>query len=487
VVTISENPSVSRYAWSVLAVLAITNVLSFMDRLALNLLGQPIKESLRFADWQLGLLTGLGFATTYTLLGLPLARLAETRNRVTLISLCTLVWSAMTALCGLATNFIQILLFRVGVGVGEAGCVPAAHSLIADYFPPQRRATALAVFGAGIPLGALIGSAAGGVIVDHWGWRAAFMVMGLPGVLFALVVKALVREAPRGALDPNPNTGTTLPNADDASGDPHVAATIAPRKGSALVPAAAPSAWEIVKLLWRNPTAFHVIAGLTSVVLIGSVSSTFLAPFLIRKFGLSYTQVGLIISVTYLIGGIGGNLAGGMLSDWAGRKDKRWYVWVPAIGIALSIPLNMIAYAQSSWMTMAVLMFLPAVLGFTYLAPGFAILHNMVEPRMRATMIAIVQLLSNLIGAGLGPLFGGITIDLAAQPLFARYVSHATFATSCPGGTAAPGAGPELVQACHQALVQATSLTMIGWMPLMLWPALHFWLAARTVRRDARF
>ena len=449
-----------RYAWTVLAMLAITNVLSFMDRLALNLLGQPIKESLRFADWQLGLLTGLGFATTYTLLGLPLARLAETRNRVTLISLCTLVWSAMTAICGLATTFWQILLFRVGVGVGEAGCLPAAHSLITDYFPPRRRATALAVFGAGIPLGALIGSAAGGVIVDHWGWRAAFIVMGVPGALFALVVKSVVREAPRGALDPI--------ESDAKASD------------------TAPSAWEILKLLWRNPTAFHVTAALVSVVLIGSVSSTFLAPFLVRKFALSYTQVGLLISATYLIGGIGGNLAGGLLSDWAGRRDKRWYLWVPGAGILLSIPLNMIAYAQSSWLAMAVLMFVPAVLGFTYLAPGFAILHNMVEPRMRATMIAIVQLLSNLIGAGIGPLAGGVTIDLAARQFFEHY-GLGSFGGTCPGGSAAPGAPPALAQACHDALTQATSLTMIGWMPLLLWPALHFYLASRTVRRDARF
>ena len=446
-----------RSAWVVLIVLAGTNVLSFMDRSILNILGQPIKEALHFADWQLGLLSGLGFSAAYTVLGLPLARLADSRNRVNIITVCTLAWSAMTAVCGLATNFWQILLFRMGVGVGEAGCLPATQSLITDYFPPKRRATALAVFGMGIPLGALFGSILGGVIVDHWGWRAAFLVMGLPGMLFALVVKLVVKEPSRGALDAQP--------------DPQ---------------AAPPTFVSTAKLLWRNPTAFHVIMAATTMLLVGTMSSTFMAPYLVRRYALSYTAVGLIISLTYLVGGICGNLAGGVIADWAGRRDQRWYLWTPAIGVALSVPLNMLAYAQGSWLALALLLIVPTIISMTYLAPSYAVLHNIVEPRMRATMIAMVGLVSSLLGGGLGPLLGGASIDLMAKALFGRYGVGA-FTAACPGGAPPAGAAPHLAAACHAALADATQYALIGWTPLLLWPVLHFWLAARTIRRDAKF
>jgi MFS family permease len=186
------------------------------------------------------------------------------------------------------------------------------------------------------------------------------------------------------------------------------------------------------------------------------------------------------------VGGLGGNLAGGVLSDWAGRKDRRWYLWLPALGIVASIPLNMLAYAQASWLAMAALMIVPAIIGMMYLAPGYAVLHNIVEPRARATMIAIVGLISNLLGAGVGPLLGGVTIDLMAGRLFARSGLGA-FASACPGGHARPGGPAGLEGACHAALTSATQFAMIGWLPLLLWPALHFYLASRTVRRDARF
>jgi MFS family permease len=229
----------ARHAWTVLAMLTAAQVLSFMDRFLLNILGQPIKEDLHLTDWQLGLLNGLAFAASYTIVGVPLARLAERRNRVGVIVGCILVWSGMTMMCGLAASLWQLMLLRMGVGVGEAGAVPASHSLITDYFPPRRRASALAVLGVGIPLGALLGSTLGGSLADASGWRHAFVMLGAPGVVVALLVGLLIREVPRGRLDPI---------------DKRVAAAEPP-----------PSFKATIQLLWRSPTARQIMFELISV------------------------------------------------------------------------------------------------------------------------------------------------------------------------------------------------------------------------------
>src|SRR5580698_10352182 len=186
------------YKRAVLTTLTLVYTLNFIDRTIISIIGQPMKESLKITDNQLGLLGGLAFALLYTILGVPIARLAERVSRVNIMAACITLWSAFTALCGLAPNFTVMLAMRVGVGIGEAGCSPPAHSLISDYYEPKRRASALSVYAFGIPLGGMLGAIFGGLIAQFVGWRAAFFIVGVPGVLVALALKLLVKEPPRG-------------------------------------------------------------------------------------------------------------------------------------------------------------------------------------------------------------------------------------------------------------------------------------------------
>jgi len=443
----------ARYAWLVLAMLMLGNLLSFMDRFLMNVVSQPMKEELHLTDWQLGLLNGTAFALSSTLVGLPLARLAERFNRATIIAGCIIVWSGMTSLCGLAANLWQMLAFRTGVGIGEAGSTPASHSLIADYFPPGRRATALSLYTIGMPLGALAGSILGGWITDQWGWRNAFLLLGGPGILAALFLRAIVREPPRGRFDPA--TPTTKP----------------PSIGTALT------------LLIRTPAARHVILGQVSAIMVATAASTFYAPFLVRKFAISYTEMGLLLSATYLAGGVVGNLVGGFLADWRGRQDRRWYLWISMIGALIAFPLYLACYLQPTLAGTCLLLFVASIPALAYTAPAYSVLHNIVEARMRATMVALVQIVASLIGGGLGPLLGGLSIDLLAERFFPFDLAGG-FARACPGGIAPAHADAALALACHDSLLLATQWALVGWAPLFLWPAFHFWRAARTIRQN---
>jgi len=444
------------YRWVVLVTLLVAYVLNFMDRWVITILSQPIKEEMKLADWQLGLFNGFAYALLSSVLGFKLARLAERRNRVNIITGCMFIWSVMTALCGAASGFWHMLLLRMGVGIGEAGAMPSSHALIADYFPPRLRATAHSIYGLGLPLGGLLGMILGGVITDHWGWRTAFVVVGLPGIAFAILLRLIVREPPRGRYDPPP-----------ASEE-------------------APPASAVLSLLWRTPTSRHIIIALTLSVLIGNAGTTFLAPYLVRRFHLSYTEVALIVGGTNFLSAAFGMLTGGLLADRLGRRDRRWYMWVPVAGVIGSILCYLAAYAQDMLVPLALLLVPGGFLVATYMAPSFAVLQNIVEPRMRATTTAVAGICMSLIGMGLGPLLGGLTIDHIAAHLFAGR-GLGDFATACPGGLAPTGAAPVLVTACPKVLSMATQATLLLWTPLMLWPVFHYWRAARTIRADAFF
>lgn len=442
--------SVRGYAWLVLAMLMLANLLSFMDRFLMNVVSQPVKEELHLTDWQLGLLNGTSFALSSTLVGLPIARLADRINRASLISICMVVWSGMTMLCGTAASLGQMLLFRTGVGVGEAGSTPASHSLIADYFPSARRATALAVYTIGMPLGALAGSVLGGIMIDRWGWRSAFFLLGGPGILVAILLRSIVREVPRGRFDP-PAARTE-----------------------------APSILDAIRLLTSCHTTRHIIMGQVSAIMVAIAASTFYGPFLVRKFAISYTEMGLLLSATYLAGGTLGNLLGGIIADIGGRRDRRWYLWGSALGTGIGCPIYLACYLQSSLIGTCVLLFAASVPALTYTAPTFSVLHGLVSARMRATMVALIGIASSLIGGGLGPLLGGFTIDLIA----AAHFPAGNFAQACPGGMAPAHAAANLVGLCRATLLAGTQNALLLWTPLFLWPTYHFWQASRTVRAD---
>lgn len=363
-----------------LGLLLVIYVVNHIDRQVMYILAEDVKLDLVLSDGQLGVLMGGAFAIFYAFAGLPIARLADRGNRTNVISVALLVWSAMTIASGMATNFVQLLLARVGVGVGEAGCTPPAHSILSDAYPPERRAFALSVYQLGVPFGTLFGLAAGGYLSDVLGWQTAFFVVGAPGVLLAVVAKLTLREPERGRYDGNtPDRLETLR--------------------------------ETFAYLARIPSMRHVLAGSALQTLFLAGAGAFHASFLRRAHDMSGTETGLQLG---LVAGIAGGVSifgAGWLVDRIGRRDARWVWWVPAITALLSLPFSYVAYTTTS-ATLAVAMIAVAtLLNHTYSALTHAIMQGLVRPRMRAVMSALALFAMNLVGFGLGPILVGALSD----------------------------------------------------------------------------
>jgi len=444
------KPGYRAYVLGVLVVLYTSN---FIDRTILGTLGQPIKEDLRLSDAQLGVLGGLAFAILYSTLGLPIARLAERTKRVTVIAGALAVWSGMTALCAVAGNFWQLMAARIGVGIGEAGCIPPANSLLADYFPPEKRATAAGIFSLGIPLGALAGALIGGAAAQAWGWRAAFLLVGLPGLALALLVKATIREPVRGQFDP-PGEET------------------------------APAFSEVVRTLVRKKSFVHLAAGSAIASIAGYGISTFAVPFLMRGYSLSLLQASLVFGLIGAAAAAVGVGAGGFIADRAGRKDRRLYLAIPAVGFFLAAPLYMAAFLQQSLAALGALIVAPAILQYLYMGPVFATTANLVGPRSRATAAAILTMVINLIGLGLGPTLIGWASDLFAAH---AYAGLSPYAAACPGGLPPAGAVGFAADGCRQASFLGLQRALVASAAVYLWAGVHLMLGARTLREDLSF
>jgi len=478
-----------RYKTLVLAFLLLAYTFNFIDRTIIATIGQAIKVDLKITDTQLGLLGGLSFAVLYTVLGIPIARLAERWNRVSIISLALVVWSAFTVACGFAGNFVSLLALGGGGGGGEAGCSPPSHSLISDYFEPRRRASALSIYAFGIPLGSMIGAVAGGWLAKTYGWRVAFMVVGAPGVILAVLVKLLVKEPPRGHSDP-------------------VERPALPEDVPAEATAAAAGGWMLTELkelaavtrdLFSHWPVLNMVLGVTLTSVAGYGVGQFSSPYFIRTFALDYATVGLVFG---LVGGFSsglGTLAGGFVSDWASKRDARWYALTPAIGLAIATPIYIFAYRQPDWRLAALVLLLPGIFHYTYLGPTFGVVQNVVETRRRATATAVLFLFLNIIALGGGPLLTGWLIDQFAQFDFThpgvRRILPALrgmagggpaaehFAALCPGG-AAPGGAPAAAAArCREALVSATRQGIVFTIVFYAWGAFHYLLASFGIAR----
>jgi predicted MFS family arabinose efflux permease len=372
---------------STLWILLIVYIFNFIDRQIVNILAEPIARDLDLSDTQIGLMTGLAFALFYTALGLPIARFSDrpTTNRPRLIALSLATWSAMTALCGMAQNFVQLLLARIGVGVGEAGCTPPAHSLIADMVEPAKRSSALAFYALGIPLGTVLGMMLGGFLNDWFGWRRAFLVVGLPGVGLAVVVWYFLRD-PRRASD----TGFLRP----------VAAQEAMPFAASLKTVLASRAF--VLLLAAGSAAAFLAYGKT----------TWTTIFFQRTHGLSPSEVGFWFGIVNGIAGILGTWLGGYLADRYGAGNRRHVLTAPAIGMAVAVPIAFLAYQATSWQAGLALLFLPTLLNSLYYGPTYSSAQGLVPLRARAIAAAILLFFQNLIGLGLGPLFFGMLSDI---------------------------------------------------------------------------
>ncbi len=371
-----------KYKKYVLYVLTGVYIFNFIDRQILVILQESIKADLGLSDTQLGLLTGLAFALFYVTLGIPIARLADTNNRKKIIAVSLAIWSAMTVISGRAMNFTQLLLARVGVGIGEAGASPAAHSMISDYFPANRRATALAVYSMGIYIGILLGYLFGGWLDEFFGWRTALMVLGLPGILYSIFFYFTVKEPPRGYSE---NLSTK--------------------------DAANYSLFQVFGLLMSRKAflclAFGAGIHCFSVYGVGN----WLPSFLARLHGMERGEIGTWLAIGSGGGGALGVWLGGYLTDKYGQEDKRMYLIIPTLAIVASIPLLAIMLTTANKYVVVGGNIVVKTLWSFYLAPCIAMAHGMVGLRMRAMASAVFFLFLNLIGLGLGPLFIGMASD----------------------------------------------------------------------------
>ncbi len=364
----------SAYANYVLAILFVAYVFNFVDRQIISILLEPIKKDLQVSDSAMGFLTGPAFAIFYATLGIPIARLGDLWIRRTIIAIGLALWSGMTAVSGLAQNFTQMALARVGVGVGEAALSPPAHSLISDYFPAEKRATALGIYSMGIHIGILFGVVAGGWLEEFWGWRLAFLVVGLPGVALALIVRFTVREPERGATERKP-----LPSGP------------------------APKVAEVIRFLASKRSFRHLSLGIGLTAFAGYAFATWAPTFLRRIHGMEGGELGTKYGLALGVGGAIGSVLAGVIADRLGRKDKRWWMWVPAIACAGPLPFTMFFFFHPDPNWAIAFSFPGLAIAAMYQGPVFATVQNLAPVQMRAVAAGVLMFVTNIIGLGLGP------------------------------------------------------------------------------------
>jgi predicted MFS family arabinose efflux permease len=456
------------YKRGVVLLLMLAYTINAMDRSIISIVGQSMKLDLKLTDTQLGLLSGTAFAVLYAFGGIPIARLAERISRVNIISIALIVWSGLSALCGAAASFPQLLLIRTGVGVAEAGCSPPAHSLISDYFEPSRRTSALSVYSCGTSLGYLLAAVGGGYVAQHWGWRAACAMVGLPGVVIALLIKIFIREPARGYSESPAGyrDNSSLP-AFSLRTELHELRAVG-------------------KALLVDRPVLHMVLGVTLGAFAAYGFYAFVPPYFSRAFGLGYATIGVIAG---LAGGVAvgiGIAAGGFIADALAKRDARWYALVPATGGIIAVPLYLFAIVQADWRAATCLLAIAGFFQYASLGPTFGVVQNVVDQRRRATATALLYICLNVFALGGGPLFTGWVIDRFAEADFAsqsaqqvlRNASDASFTISCPGGAARAAAGTEIKSACRSALASATRGGMLVTLLFFGWASVHYILAS---------
>lgn len=409
--------------WYVVAVLTVVYVFNFIDRQIISVLQEPMRAELNLSDTQLGLLQGLTFALFYVTMGIPLARWADVGVRRNVVALAVGTWSVMTALCGVAQNFVHLLLARIGVGIGEAGGSPPSHSIISDLFPPGSRALPLAVYSSGITFGVFFAYVFGAWVSDHFGWRVVFVALGVPGVLLALLVRLTVSEPPRGQYDG--------PGGDRAP----------------------PPMVEVIRTLFRSRTFVHLSLAAAMHAFVGYGVAAFLVSHYVRSFAIpidEISRVALPLGFIIGLGGMVGNFAGGYLGDRLSLRDARWAMWIPAIANVLTVPFAAIAILSRDFGFSLAMYVLPLTFAYIYLGPTLATTHALVRPRMRAMASAVLFFIVNLIGLGLGPTMVGAISDALIPSAGNDSLRYAIVVTFC----------------------------------FNLWSAVHYWLASKHLERE---
>ena len=442
----SRDAVTPAYASYALAVLFVVMLLNFLDRQIMSILAEPIKADLGLSNTQVGLMTGLSFAIFYTTLGVPIALLADRWHRPKIIALSLGVWSGFTVLCGMATNFWSMFLARVGVGVGEAGSGPASHSLLANLYPPEKRAGALGIYGMAVPLGALIAYAGGGWVTQHFSWREAFFLAGAPGLLMALLVWFTIRE-PRG----NPSLAMAFK-----------------------APTGQLKFLDAFKELAVKPTYWHLIAAGVMVQFVAYGFAAFYGGYFMRVQGVvmqvtpdmpagtwDFATMGVALGLMIGISGAFGAWSGGVVADAVRKRGVGWTLVVPALLMMASTPLFILGLFQTTPLMALLLFAVPTIAGTFYYGPTFAAVQSLARDETRAVAVSVYLLIAGLLGMGVGPFFVGVLNDVFASRLVGEGLSEA----------AADG----------QGLVWA----LVGWSLCYFCGGLHFLLAARGLAKDA--
>ncbi|HIF08846.1 MAG TPA: MFS transporter [Sneathiellales bacterium] len=413
------------YRRYVLFMLLMVFTFSHVDRHILAAVLELVKDDLDLSDTQLGFLTGFAFALFYATLAMPMAMWADRHSRKNLIIFSLSVWSLLTMVCGLTTNFIQLAVARIGVSIGEAGSSPPSHSMIADIYPPERRATAMAMLAIGVNIGLAIGFSFGAWVGEHYGWQMAFFAVGGPGLLLALLLKFTLREPPRGHADGLSETAGQLKRD-------------------------VPLLKEVFARFWKIKSLRHLIAGATLNVFVAYGVVAWTSSFLIRSHGMSISEAGFWIATIAGFGGFAGTLVGGYLSDQVGRNDARRRMWLLAAAAVIMTPFYVAFLLVGNTQLALMLWTVPIFIGHFYLPATFAMVQGLAPLRMRSVSAAILFFVLNIIGLGLGPQSVGVLSDMLAPDLGSDSLRY--------------------------AMLMAGTAT--------LWAAVHYTLSARTLRAD---
>lgn len=449
--TASDHPLLRRgYRLRLIAILLLANTLNFTDRAILSAVVEPMRLELGLSDVQIGLLQGLAFAVSYSLMGIPVGRLAERHNRPWIIAICVMFFSVATGLCGFASGFIQLFILRTLVGVGEGGFMAPASSLVADHYPPNRRASALAIILLGTPFGFLLGSLVGGAIAQAWGWRATFIVMSIPGIVVAALLIFVLREPPRGLVEGMRENTPRAPT---------------------------PPLGAVLRHLFGLPAFRHLLIAAVLCTCGANAIGQFQLTFFLRVHDLSLSQAGALSGIISFVSLGTGMLIGGNGVDRLERFDRRWYLWIPALGAVVGAACFAAGFAQARVAPAAVLLIVGGIFLFFYFAPAYAMVQNIAGVGMRASAVAVFGVFSGLLGAGLGPTFAGIASDRIARAHFAL----GDFGALCRGGRGIdPGGAVDM--ACRAAAADGMRGALLGATLFFLWAAVHFLLASFSIR-----
>jgi predicted MFS family arabinose efflux permease len=434
-------------AW-LLFLLFLINILNLADRQGIAATAPRFKVDLGLTDTQLGLIQGLGFALFYTLFSLPLAMLADRTNRARIIAACVGVFGVFAACCGVAQNFWQMMLFRIGVGSGDAGFGPPVQSLLGDHYPPAKRTSATTWIWLGAPIGAMTGAALGGYFAQYIGWRQWFFALAVPAAIVAVIALFTLREPIRGMSDAH-----------------------------GVVRGKPPSIGTVFRFLVKKRAFIHVLIGAALAATAMNGIGQFLNRFIVSNHHVGPAVGGAILAKISGVSMASGMALGGFGMDWLAKKDRRWYVWGPAIGLVITTPLFIWGFSQADLNSMTWILLAAHIAMFVYYTPTLGLAANMVGASMRGTSAWLASLVLGLVGVGLGPTLVGFLSDTFAQQAF----TGGDFKTVCPAGQAIL---PALSSACSNASAEGVKHAVMAVALLCVWAAVHFLIASRSLRKD---